>query len=60
MTYSFMMPEFRHRAVIDIFNYFVTETHAPLLGDAVAYSFFDQFYEDAPYRQNNSLEQVNI
>jgi L-amino acid N-acyltransferase YncA len=31
------------RAVIDIFNYFVTASHAALLGEPVAYSFFHQF-----------------
>jgi L-amino acid N-acyltransferase YncA len=48
MDYSFEeMSESHRRAVIDIFNYFVTESHAAFLSEPVAYSFFDQFLKMA-------------
>jgi len=44
MEYSFAEMSAIHRqAVIDIFNYFIKESHAAFLGEAVAYPFFDQF-----------------
>jgi L-amino acid N-acyltransferase YncA len=44
MAYSFEeMSESHRRAVIDIFNYFVTESHAAFLTEAVDYSFFGHF-----------------
>ena len=48
MNYIFEeMSETHRRAVIDIFNYFVKESHAAFLGKAVDYSFFDQFLKMA-------------
>jgi L-amino acid N-acyltransferase YncA len=48
MPYIFEEMSASHRqAVIDIFNYFIKETHAAFLDEAVAYSFFDQFLKMA-------------
>lgn len=48
MAYIFAEMSASHRqAVIDIFNYFITESHAAFLGEAVAYPFFDQFLKMA-------------
>jgi L-amino acid N-acyltransferase YncA len=41
------MSEIHRRAVIDIFNYFVKESYAAFLAEAVDYSFFDQFLKMA-------------
>jgi L-amino acid N-acyltransferase YncA len=48
MAYIFAeMSAIHRRAVIDIFNYFITESYAALLGEAVDYPFFDQFLKMA-------------
>lgn len=48
MAYIFAEMSASHRrAVIDIFNYFITESHAAFLGEAVDYSFFNQFLKMA-------------
>lgn len=41
------MSAIHRRAVIDIFNYFIKESHAAFLTEAVDYSFFDQFLKMA-------------
>ncbi len=48
MAYIFAeMSESHRRAVIDIFNYFITESHAAFLTEAVDYPFFDHFLKMA-------------
>lgn len=48
MDYIFEEMSTTHRqAVIDIFNYFITESHAAFLGEAVDYPFFDHFLKMA-------------
>jgi L-amino acid N-acyltransferase len=48
MAYTFAeMSEIHRHAVIDIFNDFITETHAAFLTEAVDYPFFDQFLKMA-------------
>ena len=48
MAYIFAeMSETHRRAVIDIFNYFITESHAAFLSEAVDYPFFDHFLKMA-------------
>jgi phosphinothricin acetyltransferase len=48
MAYIFEEMSAIHRqAVIDIFNHFITESHAAFLGEAVDYPFFDHFVKMA-------------
>ena len=48
MPYTFAEMSAIHRQpVIDIFNYFIKESHAAFLGQAVEYSFFDQLLKMA-------------
>jgi L-amino acid N-acyltransferase YncA len=48
MAYIFAeMSTIHRRAVIDIFNYFITESHAAFLGEPVDYPFFDHFVKMA-------------
>jgi L-amino acid N-acyltransferase YncA len=48
MPYIFAEMSASHRqAVIDIFNYFITESHAAFLTEVVDYPFFDHFLKMA-------------
>jgi L-amino acid N-acyltransferase YncA len=48
MAYIFAEMSAIHRqAVIDIFNYFIKESHAAFLGEPVDYPFFDHFLKMA-------------